>query len=386
MRAGGDDFSELTSALARLDQQWAIQQRSKRTRSRWSKLLLPDDPDESVTEESPDATTSNNPSQDFVWILEPPANSIPSCVIVFTGGAGLGQFPHIAYNELLSRVSDRLNAVVMAAPYQVGLDHFSLAKKTGENLRRALVYCEDDPSRQFPSSIPTYSLAHSLGCKLQTIYMGATKQEFDGVGFMSFNNFSFGQTISMARMFAETIRKNTRSNPIPNNPLDNEEIMNTLFAFAENVVGAIGVDFSPNAADTERLIQLRYDDLLQGKTRLFVFDEDNLDNSKEFVDNCSGGPGPSASGLPGGHLAPVYFKLALEDLDLDDVPPDAMDMAKEAMGGFESASFGDEEALNELVDEVCNWILGKPPSRGPNWESAARNEPPRLADFSGAEK
>jgi hypothetical protein len=381
------DFTELTSQLARLDKQFQIQQSSKKSKSRWSKLTLPKEDTDDVNPEEgeEEEEESNQNPDDFVWILEPPANTIPSCAIVFTGGAGLGQFPHIAYNELLSRVSDRLNAVCIAAPYQVGLDHFSLAKQTGERLRRALVLCQDDPARQYPPNMPTYALTHSLGGKLQTIYVGATGQEFDGIGLMSFNNFSFGQTISMARMFAGELRKNTRKDQFSsfsNNPLDNEEMMNTVFSFAENIVNGIGIDFTPNAQDTERLIQMRYDDILQSKTRLFVFDEDNLDNSKEFAENCSGGPGPSASGLPGGHLAPVYFKLGVDDFDLGDVPPEAREMAKEAMGGFQSASFGDEQALNELVDEVCDWILGAAPKRGPQWEAAARNEPPKLAGFS----
>jgi hypothetical protein len=368
------DFTELTSQLARLDKQFQVQQSSK-SKSRWSKLTLPKE-DTEEDEEEEQQNIYQNP-EDFVWILEPPANTIPSCAIVFTGGAGLGQFPNIAYNELLSRVSDRLNAVCITAPYQVGLDHFSLAKQTGERLRRALILCQDDPARQYPPDMPTYALTHSLGGKLQTIYVGATGQEFDGIGLISFNNFSFGQTISMARMFAAELRKNT-----PKNPLDNEEMLNNVFSFAENIVTGIGIDFTPNAQDTERLIQMRYDENLQKKTRLFVFDEDNLDNSNEFADNCSGGPGPSASGLPGGHLAPVYFKLDFDDFDLGDVPPEAREMAKEAMGGFQRASFGDEQALNELVDEVCSWILGAKPKRGPQWEAAARNEPPRLAGFS----
>lgn len=385
LQAGNDDFSELTSALARLDQQWKIQQKGKK--SRWSKLILPKDPDQDVVEQSPSASFSTS-LEDFVWILEPPSNTIPSCVIVFTGGAGLGQFPHIAYNELLSRISDRLNAVCIAAPYQVGLDHFGLAKQTGERIRRALVYCEDDPSRQYPPNLPTYCLAHSLGCKLQTIYVSATGQQFEGMGFMAFNNFSFGQTISMARTFAEQIRKTTGSGRSESfgksNPLENEEILNTLFAFAENIVGAIGVDFTPNAIDTQRLIQLRYDDILQQKTRLFVFDEDNLDNSKEFVQNCSGGSGPTASGLPGGHLAPVFFKFGLDDLDIsNDLPPEAKDMAREAMGGIQSASFGNEEDLQHLVNEICSWILGKPPTREPIWAATStRREPPKLVESS----
>jgi hypothetical protein len=395
LRAGGSndplgDASELTSALARLDQQWKIQQSGKGPRSRWSKLVLPQDSNQQVEEQTPGSMELK--PEEFVWLLEPPSNTIPSCIIVFTGGAGLGQFPHIAYNQLLRRVSDRLNAAVVSAPYEIGLDHFSLAKQTGERLRRALLYCEDDPSRQYPASIPTYCLGHSLGCKLQTIYMGATGQDYEGIGFMSFNNFSFGKTISMARMFAQELRNNGgmggMGGAMPNSPfgaaIGNEEMLNTIFSFAENAIGAIGLDFSPNAKDTERLIQMKYDDVLQKKTRLFVFDEDNLDNSKEFVDNCMGGPGPSASGLPGGHLSPVYFKLGFNDLE--DVPEDLKDMAKEAAGGFESASFGDEEALNDLVDEVCDWILGKGPSRGPRWDAAARNEPPRLEAFSSAKQ
>jgi hypothetical protein len=376
-----NDVTELTSALARLDKQWKIQLGSKNAKkSRWTKLVLPKDPNEEVVEERPEATTDPTAvPKDFVWLLEPPNSSIPSCIIVFTGGAGLGQFPNIAYSQFLTRISNRLNAAVLTAPYSVGLDHFSLAKQTGEGLRRALLYCEDDPARQYSSNIPTYSLSHSLGGKLQTIYMGATGQDFDGIGLVSFNNFSFGQTVKMGRMFAEQIRK-SRGQQIPNmkNPFENEQILNTIFEFAEMAVGAIGVDFSPNADDTERLIQLKYDNVLQSKTRLFVFDDDKLDSSKEFIENCSGGPGPSASGLPGGHLTPVYFKLDFDDVGMDGVPEEARVMAKEAMGGFQSATFGDEPHLDELVDEVCDWILGKGPKRPPEWEKA-RQGPPLIA-------
>ncbi len=149
----------------------------------------------------------------------------------------------------------------------------------------------------------------------------------------------------------------------------------------------MGVDFTPNAKDTERLIQLRFDDVLQEKTRLFVFDEDTLDNSKEFVENCSGGKGPSVSGLPGGHLSPVFFKFGVDDLDLGDVPPEAVDMAKEAVGGFQSASFGNEAYLDELCQEICSWILGKPPKRGARWgANTSRNKPQQLAGFSAEDE
>jgi len=208
-------------------------------------------------------------------------------MIVFTGGAGLGQFPHIAYNELLTRISDRLNAVCISAPYQVaGLDHFTMAKTTGEQLRRALVFCQDDPARQYPENLPTYALSHSLGGKLQTIYLGATGQNYNGIGLISFNNFSFGRTISMVKEFASQLQETTSPGGFSNMG-DNSAILNTVFSFAENLVTGMGVDFTPSPADTERLIQLRYNKDLQAKTRMFVMDEDNLDSSEQFVNLCS---------------------------------------------------------------------------------------------------
>jgi hypothetical protein len=382
LRAGGQDdaFSDITSSLARLDNQWKIQQAGKGSRSRWSKLILPQDKDAEPEEigAAQEAVSSfqkgGNPDkpEDYVWVLDPPGSSIPSCILVFTGGAALGQFPQVAYNELLLRVSDKLNALVIAAPYTVNLDHFALAKQTGERLRRALLYLEDDQNRPYSKLPPVYSLGHSLGCKLQAIYMAATGQDFDGIGFMAFNNFSFPRTIKMARSFAEELRKSTAR--APTNSFVKDDVLNNIFDFAEMAVGAIGVDFTPNSVDTDRLITLRYDDRLQDKTRVFVFDKDNLDSSQEFVNACSGASGPSLCGLQGGHLAPVYFQWSMDDItgfDDGDIPPEAREMAKEAMGGFQGASFGDEAALKELVNAICDWILGRPPGRQPKWANAA---------------
>lgn len=369
---GGGDFGELTSALATLDQQWQIQQKAGPSpdKPRWSKLTLPkqDNDEDASTDASP------FPKEDFVWMLEPPNNSIPSCVVVFTGGAGLGQFPQVAYNELLSEISKTLNAVILTAPYEVGLDHFGLAKATGEKLRRGLIALE--AKDEWPTLLPKYSLAHSLGCKLQTIYLAATglSDSFAGVGFLAYNNFSFARTISMARSFAQELRGGgaAASNSV------NPEMLNSIFDFAEMAVGAIGVEFTPTPEDTERLIQLRYNEDLQAKTRIFRFGSDQLDSSNEFRTACAsfGGTGEDAtdthdaitvSSLEGGHLTPVFFQWSADDLAkdamgefADAVSQENLNMAKEAMGGFQGASFGDEIAFAALVEEVCDWILGKP--------------------------
>lgn len=49
-------------------------------------------------------------------------------------------------------------------------------------------------------------------------------------------------------------------------------------------------------------------------------------------------------------------------LGLDDLPDDAKDVASQVTGGFQNASFGDEETLDMLVDEVSDWMLGRSPS------------------------
>ena len=402
-----DPASELTSTLARLDQRWEIQQKAKKT-SRWTKLVLPPPPDDSsstaaaaaeVREEAIGTTPSASlPSQDdFVYLLEPPNKSIPSCLIVFTGGAGLGTYPQIAYNEFLLRLSNRLNAAVITAPYNVGLDHFGLAKETGELCRRAVIHCQDSGDRMYPDSLPTYALSHSLGSKLSCIYSAATGQNFDGIGFISFNNFSFGKTIGMAKEFAKTIQKSTG---VPGaagaaaaaNGVVSDEALDGLFSFAEMAVSAVGIDFSPSNTDMERLIELKYTPELQQKTRLFTFDQDKLENTQEFLNACDStgsstsssssfvSNGPTVSGLPGTHLTPVFFKLGLDEI-LEDIPDeDARAMASEAVGGFQSASFGDEEELSALVDEVSNWILGKGPTRKPEW----LRERPQIAASSSA--
>ena len=353
-----DPSSELTSTLALLDRQWKIQQKSQ-TRSRWTTLILPKENEGKESFEAPPFSPVVL-GQDYCYLLEPPNNSVPSCLIVFTGGAGLGTYPQIAYNEFLVMLSNRLNAAIFTAPYQVGLDHFILAKDTGDITRRALLHCQDDPSRQYSASIPTFSLSHSLGSKLACIYVTATEQNYDGIGYISFNNFSFGATIGMAKEFASVIRNsagyNDQTSGIPS------DAINTLFSFAEMAISATGVDFSPSQNDMDRLMRLKYGDDQRCKTRFFSFDDDALENTQDAVAAC--GDTPTISGLPGTHLTPVYFKFGLEDLEL---PDDAKEVARDAMGGFRNISFGNDEELEILVSEVCNWILGKNPSRQPKW-------------------
>jgi hypothetical protein len=334
------DGGELLSTLASLDREWKAQQLAEGDDSRWSKVVLPSDRAITSQEEAYEQM------QNFVYLLEPPSGK-PDVVISFLGGAGLGQFPQVAYNEFLIRLSDTLNAAVITSAYQVGLDHFAISKQNGDRLQKAEAYCAQ--IGKFPKNLPTYCLTHSLGGKLQTIYVAATGKKYDGLGFMAFNNFSFSQTMSMAKDFSAMITGQPSGGASRRSSSGGQgDLMSTLFAFGELAVGAIGLDFTPSQAEMNRLIELRYDDDNQKKTRLFVFDSDTLDSSRDFVQDCRFGVGPSLSGLKGNHLTPVYFE--------------------ESRGGATPGnSFGKEQDLQALVDEVSGWINGKDPTRRPNW-------------------
>lgn len=91
--SGSPSPSELTSALARLDQQWEVTGRSSKRPTGgifgWTKLILENDSNnDSDGEGTPDSMPK--PQEEFVYLLEPP--STPSLVILFLGGAGLGVY------------------------------------------------------------------------------------------------------------------------------------------------------------------------------------------------------------------------------------------------------------------------------------------------------
>ena len=97
--AANDDMNsnvaELTSALARIDKQWDKRESTRPSQMQgWTKLILEQDEEDSAS------TSTNNGQSEFVYLLEP--ESTPSMIIMFLGVAGLGQFPHIAYNSLLT--------------------------------------------------------------------------------------------------------------------------------------------------------------------------------------------------------------------------------------------------------------------------------------------
>ncbi|KAL7542015.1 hypothetical protein ACHAXR_011435 [Thalassiosira sp. AJA248-18] len=345
---GGD----LVTALARLDKEWALarQEDGGKKIGEWAILDLKED-DES--------------SPEIVYLLEPTSGAAPSCVIFFLGGAGLGQFPHISYGEFLQRLAVKMNASVVAIPYEVGLDHFSIAQGAVNRMKKAVIECED--SRGYPSSIPKYAIGHSLGAKLHSIGVAATGigEELSGLGFVSYNNFGFAETISMAKSFAKELQVGSGGSGF--GTAGSAMPFDTLFDLAGMAVSAVGIEFTPSPSEMDRIVKKKFEGEVVKKTRMFQFEDDDLDSTPNFV-GCfeEDTEAPSVSYIPGTHLTPVFLKLGLDDL----FPEEVKDVASQATGGFQNASFGNEEALDLLVEEVSGWMLGK----GPNDRRTARKQ------------
>jgi len=369
MGAGG----ELITALARLDEKWELGRRKGGGGSRigeWIVLDVSTDDDDDEEEENKNKKQSyesifdnagmNTNKKEIVYLLEPSSGTNPSSIIFFLGGAILGQFPHIAYSSFLTRLSAKTNAAIIAIPYEIlNLDHFDIAKRAVKKMKRALIQCED--SRGYAGNIRKYAIGHSLGGKLHSVGIAATGMgdELEGIGLVSFNNFGFGETVRLGREFAKELNVDSSGGaagfgggPMP---------FDALIDLAEMAVSAVGLEFTPSPLDTDRIIKAKFDEKVLKKIRLFVFDDDNLDSSERFSACFVGNDAealPTVSYLPGSHLTPVYLRLGVDDL-----PNEAKDIASQVSGGFQNASFGNEEELNSLVEEVVGWMMGKGPSR-----------------------
>jgi Protein of unknown function (DUF1350). len=399
----------LNLALAKLDRQWRINN-NQRVSNRptggiagWTKFLLMPSSDTEAsssstrTRTSTSASTTTNdivdekkqwrPQQDFVYLLEPP--STPSMVILFLGGAGLGQYPHIAYSEFLSRISKRLNAAIIAAPYPLSLDHFELSKQTGDLFRRAIVQCEDEGG--YSKTLPKFYLGHSLGSKLLAIALAASgggMTDVNGIGFLSYNNFGFRDTLSMVKDFASDLNLDMGmgmgGGSSPSSGVNAGRNVGTaawnldsILNLAGEAMSMMGIDFDPDPVTMDRIVEMKYNQELQKKTKLFRFDQDDLDCSVSFLNACQRNTAtsttaveaealgstmsarPSISELKGNHLSPVYVKVSMDDLYALEFPQEAMPFVTEASGGFQCASFGEEEVMNGAVNEICAWIMEK---------------------------
>jgi hypothetical protein len=295
--AGDIIGGKLVTSLARLDKEWKLARQSGSGKKIGDWIILNImDKDSKNNDDGDDDTTTSTP--EIVYLLEPSSGSTPSCIIFFLGGAVLGQFPHIAYSTFCQKLATKMNAAIVAIPYEVGLDHFSIAQQAVKRMKNALIECED--SRGYPAMLPKYAIGHSLGAKLHSIGIAATGigDELSGVGFVAYNNFGFAETITMARSFMKELQQQPPQQPMQATPFD------ALFDLAGMAVSAVGLEFTPSPTDMDMILRSKLDDEVLKKIRLFRFEDDDLDSTNRFIGcfNDKDLMPPSVSNLPGTHL------------------------------------------------------------------------------------
>lgn len=275
----------------------------------------------------------------------------------------LGQFPHIAYSTFCKKLSAKLDASIVAVPYEIGLDHFDIARRASSLMKNTVILCEDG-KRGYPSNLPKYAIGHSLGAKLHSIGIAATGigTELSGVGFVSYNNFGFAETITMARSFVKEMQ--VGGGQVGSSSSSSATPFDALFDLAGMAVSSVGIEFTPSPNDMDKILTTKFDEEVLKKIRMFCFDNDDLDSTARFL-SCfddksgSGAARPTISYLPGTHLTPVYLRLGLDDILFDDA---TRGVVNQVTGGFQNASFGSETDLDTLVKEVSNWMLGNDPN------------------------
>ena len=132
-------------------------------------------------------TLGGGPSGDWrevegCWVLDPPDNTPPRCLVHFTGGAFVGAAPQLAYRPLLEALAAR-GALIVATPFATGFDHLRTADEIYFKLSRCLKAL--GPSVLM---LPAYGLGHSLGSLMQVLICSRYIVPRAGNVLMSFNN------------------------------------------------------------------------------------------------------------------------------------------------------------------------------------------------------
>ena len=305
------------------------------------------------------------------WVQLP--QSTPWAVVHFVGGAGFGSAPQFVYDELLTTIVQRCGVAVIATPYDVAFNHRQLAAATQDAFERAREECQT--LYGLSTSAPTYRLGHSLGAKLLLLStlraerarigaVSSSKEEaaergaraaiptaappLDSLGLIAYNNFGLSDSAALAASFISAAQGGDRGAETARAVLD-------AFGFVQQMASVTGtaVDVTPTPTELDAEVATWFGAASPTPPlTLLRFEFDDLDSSDRLLDALPPevAQGVRVTRLPGGHLAPVFFRLDPADID-----PALALLLGGAMGsgGF---SVGSSEALEPLCEAVCAWI------------------------------
>lgn len=205
--------------------------------------------------------------------------------------------------------------------------------------------------------MPSFSLGHSLGSKIQTILsINKGGEGSAGLGLISFNNDDLDKSGEIMKQF---IRGISGVGGVGGHDSTFGAFSDLVETVVDAVGGNVGTAFKPSRKEMNE--RIGGSDGIDSNICLFAFDDDDIDNSLEFVKEFSRRGKKEKIGvqdLKGNHLTPVYLDLegALGDLG----------MGNFGMGsrlGFEKDGFaiGNLKQVQALTAAVKNWLCGGAP-------------------------
>ncbi|NJK40658.1 MAG: DUF1350 family protein [Acaryochloridaceae cyanobacterium SU_2_1] len=169
-------------------------------------------------------------------VLIPPQ---PVALIHFLGGAFVATAPQATYRRLLEGLAQQGYGVI-ATPFFTIVDHAAIAEDVLIQFEAAIEYLQHNA--RLPPFLPIYGIGHSMGCKLHLLIGSLFEVQRAGNVLISFNNFPIEKAIPLA----------------------------------EWITPAVPIEFSPNPAQTNHLVERQYQ---VSRNLLVKFSNDTLDQT-----------------------------------------------------------------------------------------------------------
>ncbi|CEF99959.1 Protein of unknown function DUF1350 [Ostreococcus tauri] len=291
---------------------------------------------------------------DEAYVLAPKGDAKATRVIHFCGGAFVGASPQVTYSEMCETLVREGNAIVIATPIAMGLDHLRVADEAWQRYER----CARELRRNVDGfdELPVYGVGHSFGALLTVLIASRYETKRRGNVMMSFNNKPATDAIPL---FADVLAPGLRglspildaANKSPLRSLQRNAdtqlrefapplvrellpILDTL----EPVILEIAdgrAEFTPTPTESAKLIQKYYS---TKKNLLIKFQDDTIDETSALAATLAGAVAASDLDLtvrarPGDHVFPLWRDTGIE------IPTEIYDVAEQ--GGDILAAFGD---------------------------------------------
>jgi len=287
------------------------------------------------------------------YVYEPKSRSTTWGFVHFLGGAVLGQFPQVCYDEFLSSVSESTGVTVVATPYELGTKHGKMAKKCKRAFEKARAAVQERDGLD-GKNVPVFYVGHSLGAKLHAVANfdgydeeGASESTDSGSYskqhfLVAFNNASATDSVKILEKFAkELLSKREGGGDAASSQFD--AIFDRLVPFAEVAAKAAGLEFAPNALET--LNGVANGKFKSDKVTLLSFTNDELDQCSSLREALADGEVRTNSvEIPGDHLSPVM-------LDLDKYAK-----MNPVMNRLSGVRIGDREAVEKIANEMVKFL------------------------------